>query len=105
MTRSNDVITTVLAAVAAIEGLRPAALLGVEAPSWWLWGTAGYAIDVAADRIEIRVVATRLPLGPPMAAAATAIRTALAQSEYSDAAIRLVVTDLDAVALSDSDVT
>lgn len=88
-----------LAAIRSVAGLRPACPVPRVGPTQRLpWDPAGLAIDLG-DPVEIRLVATALPLPPLLAQAETACRTALADTPWADAALRLVITDLDAAAL------
>ncbi|WP_433579329.1 hypothetical protein [Nocardia brasiliensis] len=98
MNSSGDVIAAILAALDTIDGLRPATTLGTEPPAWWPWDARGFAVDLTQTRVEIRVTAAELPLSPLLDKAGEAVRAALAGTPWSDARLRLVVTDLDAAA-------
>lgn len=80
----------IVGALAAVDGLRPA-----TSESVWL---PGAAVDLSAGRVEIRLIATRLPIPPLLDRAAAAVRPVLAGTEWADARLRLVVTDLDGAA-------
>ncbi|MET7990338.1 hypothetical protein ABZU76_05460 [Amycolatopsis sp. NPDC005232] len=84
-----SVADRVVAALADVEGLRPA----VER-SW------GSAVDLTPDAVQVRLIATRLPLPPLLARAAAVVRPVLADTEWAGATLRLIVTDVDAGAFS-----
>lgn len=88
----------VLAALDDVAGLRPATPLGAEDPSWWPWDTRRFAVDLAPDAVEVRVIAGALPLPPLLVLAEKAVRDALAGTALAAAPLRLVVTELDAAA-------
>lgn len=79
-----------LGAIKEVDGLRPATWLSME------W--AGSAVDLSPERVEIRLIATRLPLPPLLDKAAEVVRPLLVGTEWERARLRLVVTDLDGAA-------
>ncbi|MFI6996937.1 hypothetical protein [Nocardia sp. NPDC050175] len=105
MTSPSDIIAVILGALDTIDGIRPATPLGAESPAWWPWDARGFAVDVRPDRIEVRVAAAELPLAPLLEKATAALRAALAGTDWSDARLRLVVTELDAGAFGSEGVT
>ncbi|PXX60892.1 hypothetical protein DFR70_10983 [Nocardia tenerifensis] len=102
---TGDVIAVLIGALDTIDGLRPATPLGAQSPAWWPWDARSFAFDVAPGRIEIRVAAAALPLAPLLEKATAALRAALAGTEWSDARLRVVVTELDAGAFGSEGVT
>ncbi|MFI6046783.1 hypothetical protein ACIA8C_34540 [Nocardia sp. NPDC051321] len=105
MTAASDIIAVILGALDSIDGIRPAAPLGAESPAWWPWDARGFAVDVGPGRVEMRVAAAELPLAPLLEKATAALRDALAETEWSDARLCLVVTELDAGAFGSEGVT
>ncbi|MER7660075.1 hypothetical protein [Streptomyces sp. NPDC096193] len=64
------------------------------------WNLDASAVTVGDDVVEIRLVALVLPLPAVLSRAETALRAVLAGTRWSDARLRLVVTDIDAAALT-----
>jgi hypothetical protein len=91
---TNAVTEVVLAALRKVPGLRPATPRVARLP----WDLDLLAVDVAADEVEVRLVALALPLPPLLLRAETVLRQALAEVGYGSATLRLVLTDLDATA-------
>ncbi|GAA1020311.1 MULTISPECIES: hypothetical protein [Amycolatopsis] len=87
-------------ALSAIDGLRPATSVAAEI-SWLSTDPAGGSIDLTSESVEIRLVALRLPLPPLLSAAETRVRELLEGTEWADARLRLVVTDIDGAAFAD----
>ncbi|MGW7530660.1 hypothetical protein [Amycolatopsis sp. NPDC054798] len=86
-------------ALTAIDGLRPATSVAAEI-SWLPTDPAGGSVDLAEEEVEVRLVALRLPLPPLLSAAEAAVREVLAATEWAEARIRLVVTDIDGAAFA-----
>lgn len=105
MTDTSDIIAVILGALDTIDGIRPAAPLGGESPAWWPWDARGFAVDVGPGRIEVRVAAAELPLAPLLEKATCALRAALAETEWAEARLRLVVAELDAGAFGSEGVS
>ncbi|MBF6247460.1 hypothetical protein IU471_28425, partial [Nocardia elegans] len=91
----------IVAAVGGVSGLRPATPLGAGDPAWWPWDTRRYAVDLGPTTVEVRVIAAALPLPPLLNLAAEAVRGVLHGTRWENAAVRLVVTELDAAAFAD----
>ncbi|WP_405162566.1 hypothetical protein OG203_40885 [Nocardia sp. NBC_01499] len=105
MNSASDIIAVILGALDTIDGIRPATPLGAESPAWWPWDARGFAVDVGPGRVEVRVAAAELPLAPLLEKATAAVRAALAGTDWSDARLRVVVTELDAGAFGSEGVT
>ncbi|KDN17627.1 hypothetical protein [Amycolatopsis rifamycinica] len=90
---ADETVERILGALATVDGLRPAT---PEAP----WSTASAAVGLSAERVEIRLIATRLPIPPRLDRVAEAVRPVLAGTEWAAARLRLVVTDLDGAAFA-----
>lgn len=87
-----------LAALRGVAGLRPETPPIVPA-GWVPWDVDALAIDIDEDFVEVRVVATRLPLPALLRRAETTLRSAMQSTGWAKAPLRLVVTDIDQVAL------
>jgi hypothetical protein len=97
MTARTDLTDQLLAALADVPGLRPASP-PVNA-SFGRWSLETLAVDVDEKLIQVRLVATALPLPPLLERAAAVLEPVVAASPYRDAQLRLIVTDLDRAAL------
>ncbi|MEU9014988.1 hypothetical protein AB0D12_35640 [Streptomyces sp. NPDC048479] len=64
------------------------------------WNLDALAVAIDDELIEIRFVALALPLPPIFRATEAALRAALEETRWKDARLRLVVTDIDAAALT-----
>lgn len=95
MTTRSELTRRLLAALGEVPGLRPAPPALARAAAWLPYGPDELAVDVTADRVEIRLVAAALPLPPLLEAAGTALRAVLDASDRSGARLHLVVTELD----------
>ena len=93
----SEVTAAILDAIDSVPGLRPAAP-AADIPRWWRADARGAAVEVSAARVEVRVVATALPLPPLLERVAAAVRDALAGTEWSRVPVRVIVTELDALA-------
>jgi uncharacterized alkaline shock family protein YloU len=96
----SQACAAVLAAVRSVPGLRPASPVRPERARWVPWDLGVLAIDLDASYLEVRLAATRLPLPPLLEQAAAAIRQATALTPWGPLPHRLVVTALDAGALT-----
>ncbi|MFI5607525.1 hypothetical protein [Amycolatopsis sp. NPDC051903] len=81
---SRAVADGIVAALDEVAGLRPAVALGVAA-----------AVELGPDTVQVRLIATRLPLPPLLEQAEAVVRPVLAGTEWAGAKLRLVVADLD----------
>ena len=87
----------VVNAVRTVPGLRPAT--PVRLPPGSLWDPDTLAVDLD-EQIEVRLVATALPLPPRLDQAGAAVRAVLAGTQWAQAPLRLRVTDIDASAFT-----
>lgn len=87
----------VVNAVRTVPGLRPAT--PVRLPPWSLCDPDTLAVDLD-ERVEVRLVATALPLPPRLDQAGAAVRAVLAGTQWAQAPLRLRVTDIDASAFT-----
>lgn len=94
-----ELIDKIVAAVEAVDGLRPVAPFGLEAVSWLPQGSKSYAVDIGREVVEIRVVASELPLPPLLERLTAAVLPLLEGTEWTGATVRVVVAELDAAAL------
>ncbi|MCS7477388.1 hypothetical protein ACFFQW_21840 [Umezawaea endophytica] len=99
MTTSPELAEKLLAALRSVPGLRPAAPPTKPTTSWVPWDWDTLAVDLSPEVVEVRVVATALPLPPRLAEATTVLNDVLRHSPFATATLRIVVTDLDAAAL------
>ncbi|NUP25853.1 MAG: hypothetical protein HOQ44_04015 [Nocardia sp.] len=100
MTADTELSDKIIGAVTAAPGLRPAAPIAREHVGWWPFDPRRYAVGLSAALVEVRVVATGLPLAPLLDGLAAAIRPLLAGTRWESAELRLVVAELDAEALT-----
>jgi hypothetical protein len=99
MTTGAEVSRALLAALHGVAGLRPATPLTVPVIARVPWDHDVLALDIDVDLVEVRVVATGLPLPPLLRCAETALRAALQGTVWAAAHLRIVVTDIDRGAL------
>ena len=97
MTARTDLVDELLAALAAVPGLRPSSPPLTAALGRWSLDTL--AVDVDESLVHVRLVATALPLPPLLEVASAVLEKVIAASPYSGAVLRLTVTDLDRTAL------
>jgi len=97
MTRS------LLAVLDRLPGLRPATPSTTHIGSRVPWNVDTLAVSIDDELIEIRVVALALPLPPILRKAEAALHAALKETRWKEARLRLVVTDIDAAALTPLD--
>lgn len=89
------IVTELLRALDEVEGLRPST--PEPGRSWVPWDVDALAVDVEDELVCVRVVATRLPL--PLVEAGEALRAVLVGTQWENAVVRVVVTDVDKRAL------
>jgi hypothetical protein len=94
---ARETTDRVVAALEKVDGLRPATSIAPDHP--WVPGDwSAPAVDLDPETVQIRLIATRLPLPPLLAEAAAAVRAVLAGTGWDSAKLRLVVTDIDGAA-------
>ncbi|MFB8007168.1 hypothetical protein [Nocardia sp. NPDC056000] len=93
-----ELIDKIAEVLSALDGLEPEPSITGGLP----WPGRNTAIDIVAGIIEIRVVATALPLPALLDRLSEAVRPLLADTAWADATIRLVVTHLAASAFEDA---
>jgi uncharacterized alkaline shock family protein YloU len=91
----------IVAAVRSVPGLRPASPVGLARAQWIPWDPAQLAVSLDGSHLEVQLAATRLPLPALLEQAAAAISEAAKPTRWGGLPCRLVVTALDAGALSD----
>jgi len=99
MTTGAEVSGALLAALHGVAGLRPATPSTVPVIARVPWDYDVLALDIDVDLVEVRVVATGLPLPPLLGRAETALRAVLQGTVWAAARLRIVVTDIDRGAL------
>ncbi|WP_410608663.1 hypothetical protein [Amycolatopsis sp. lyj-109] len=87
---AKEAVEKIVGALEMVDGVRPALPVA--------WDTL--AVELGPNVVEIRLIATRLPIPPLLDRAAQAVRPALAGTEWANARLRLVVTDLDGAAFA-----
>lgn len=97
MSDNGDLLDRLAAAVAEVDGVLPAASL--TDVSWLPKPVRGTAIELGSNLVEIRVIATELPLRPLLDRVAAAVAPVLSGTAWAGATVRLVVTELGAGAL------
>lgn len=98
------VADTLLAALHGIPGLRPATPATTRAATLVPWNVDVLAVDVTDEVVELRLVALTLPLPPLLRRAEAVLRAALCGTRWERARLRLVITDLDATALTGAEI-
>jgi hypothetical protein len=99
VTARTELTDRLLAALSGIPGLRPARPAMNALGGLLRTGLDALAVDATAEVVEVRLVATALPLQPLLEKATLALEPVVATSAYAGARLRLVVTDLDRSAL------
>jgi hypothetical protein len=92
-----EAVERIVGALEAVDGLRPATPVS-PATTWLPVDWAGAAVDLSPELVEVRLVATRLPIPPLLDRAAEAVGAVLAGTAWEHVRLRLVVTDLDGAA-------
>ncbi|WP_326945245.1 hypothetical protein OG439_37215 [Amycolatopsis sp. NBC_01307] len=96
---AGEAVEKIIVAIKGIPGLRPAT--PVSAGTTWLpvdW--EGMAVDLTPELVQIRLIASRLPIPQLLDRATEVVRPVLAGTEWENAHLRLVVTDLDGAAFA-----
>lgn len=96
----DDIADRLLGVVDDLPGIRLAVPIVRENSARPPWDGRKFAVDLASEVVEVRVIATALPLPPLLARTAAAIRAVLADTAWEGVELRLVVTELDAAAVS-----
>lgn len=91
----DDLIDRIIAAIDAVGGTEPAVPMGLQNSQWLRCNTGRAAVDLG-ETVEIRVVATTLPLPPLVEKLDAAVRPALAGTTWASTALRIHVVDLHA---------
>ena len=94
---ANEAVEKIVGALRTIDGLRPATPVSPET-TWLPVDWEGMAVDLSPELVQIRLIATRLPIPPLLDQAAEPVRPVLAGTEWEKARLRLVVTDVDGAA-------
>ncbi len=105
MNAPTELIDAIVRAVESIDGLRPAVPPGVQNAKWMSRAGSRYAVELEPHEVEVRVLATALPLPSLLDTLAVAIRSLLASTPWADTTLRLVVVGLDAASFGDPTVT
>lgn len=96
----DDLADRILGAAESVTGIRPAVPIIREDLAPFPWDSRKFAVDLTPEVVEVRVIAAALPLPPLLERTAAAIRAVLAGTAWEGAELRLVVTELDAAAVS-----
>jgi hypothetical protein len=94
---ANEAVEKIVGALRAIDGLRPATPVS-PGTTWLPVDWEGMAVDLGPELVQIRLIATRLPIPPLLDRASELVRSVLAGTEWENARVRLVVTDVDGAA-------
>lgn len=105
MTAEGELIDDIVGAIETVDGLRPATPPVPQNATWLPLAGNRYAVDLGPAVVEVRVVATALPLPPLVDKVTAAVRPVLEHTEWARARLRVVVADLSAEAVGDIAVT
>ncbi|GEM30847.1 hypothetical protein NN3_18540 [Nocardia neocaledoniensis NBRC 108232] len=94
MNIEDEMTDRIIAAIDAVDGAHPAVPMGLQNSRWLPWNAGRAAVDLGETVVEIRVVATTLPLPPLLGKLDAAVRPVLAASRWADAVLRVHVVDL-----------
>ncbi|WP_040791663.1 hypothetical protein [Nocardia paucivorans] len=96
----DDIADRILGAVEDLPGIRLAIPFLRESAGRSFRDDRKLAVDLTPEVIEIRVVATMLPLPPLLERAAATIRAVLSGTAWEGVELRLVVAELDTAAVA-----
>jgi hypothetical protein len=96
---ATEAVEKIIGAIKGVAGLRPATPISPET-TWLPVDWEGMAVDLSPEVVQIRLIATRLPIPPLLDLASAAVRPVLVGTEWENARLRLVVTDLDGAAFA-----
>ncbi|MFG1640349.1 hypothetical protein ACGFMK_08675 [Amycolatopsis sp. NPDC049252] len=96
---ANEAVEKIIGAIKGVAGLRPATPVSPET-TWLPVDWEGMAVDLTPEVVQIRLIASRLPIPPLLDLAVAAVRPVLTGTEWEKARLRLVVTDLDGAAFA-----
>jgi hypothetical protein len=96
---ANEAVEKIVGAIKDVAGLRPATPVSPET-TWLPVDWEGMAVDLTPEVVQIRLIASRLPIPPLLDRASEVVRPVLVGTEWENARLRLVVTDLDGAAFA-----
>jgi hypothetical protein len=102
---ADELVDRIVAAIEAVEGLRPAVPAAVPTAGWLPEAGKRLAVDLSPEIVDIRVVASALPLPPLLNELAAAVGALLTGREWSGTRVRVTVVELDAEAFGNNLVT
>jgi hypothetical protein len=100
VTARAELTASLLSALRDVPGLRAATPSTTAVAANLPWDIDVMAVDISEDVVEIRIVALSVPIPPLTEAAGAVLRAVLAGTAWENASLRLVVTDVDAAALT-----
>lgn len=95
----RDTLDRVAAAVGTVTGLSLQVPLRAQALRW-AGRAAALAITLDQEGVEVRLVARRSPLPPLLDQADAAVRAALTGTDWEEATLRFIVTEIAAEAFT-----
>lgn len=96
---AGEAVEKIIVALKGVPGLRPATPVS-PGTTWLPVDWEGMAVDLTPEVVQIRLIASRLPIPPLLDLASEAVRPVLVGTEWEHARLRLVVTDLDGAAFA-----
>ncbi|WP_328447099.1 MULTISPECIES: hypothetical protein [unclassified Amycolatopsis] len=96
---AGEAVEKIVVAIKGVPGLRPATPVS-PGTTWLPVDWEGMAVDLTPELVQIRLIASRLPIPPLLDRATEVVRPVLAGTEWENARLRLVVTDLDGAAFA-----
>ncbi|MFF2083783.1 hypothetical protein ACFVVM_08390 [Nocardia sp. NPDC058176] len=103
MNTDDDLTDRIIAAIDAVDGAHPAVPMGLQNSRWLPWNAGSAAVDLGASAVEVRVVATTLPLPPLLEQLDAAVRPVLAGTRWAETGLRVHVVDLHVDVFEESD--